>query len=321
MIKQKVFATRARVPEAIKLLQSLFDVEVWHENTPPPKNVLIEKAALCNAIMTEVDDQIDEDILESGKGNLKIIANRAVGYNNINIEAATSHNITITNTPGILAETCADMTFALILSIARKVVFGDRAVRNGEWTVFDQVPYLGTDVYGKKLGIVGLGDIGEKVVKRSIGFEMDVYYHARTEKTELEEKYGVTRLGLDEILSTCDYVSLHVPLNPETEQMISSKELGLMQESSFLINTSRGPIVDLDALNTALTAGQIKGAAIDVTDPEPIPIGHPILNNENIIITPHIASASKATFTAMGVAAANNIIAALQNNTIPSPVN
>jgi len=148
-----------------------------------------------------------------------------------------------------------------------------------------------------------------------------VFYHSRTAKTEIEEKYRVTRLGFEEVLSTCDYVSLHVPLSPETEQMISSRELAMMQKESFLINMSRGPTVDLDALHSALEAGQIAGAAIDVTEPEPIPIDHPIVNNENIVITPHIGSASKATFTAMGVAAANNIVAALQNKPIPSRVN
>ena len=321
MPKQKVYVTRARVPTAIELLQTLFDVEVWSENTPPPKDVLIEKASISDAIMTEVDDLIDEEILESGKGKLKIIANRAVGYNNIDVEAATARNVTITNTPGILAEACADMTFALILSIARKVTFGDRAIRNGKWTVFDQSPYLGTDVYGKKLGIIGLGDIGEKVIKRSIGFEMDVFYHSRTAKAEIEEKYRITRLGFEDILSTCDYISLHVPLSPETEKMISSRELALMREDSFLINMSRGPTVDLDDLHAALESGHIAGAAIDVTDPEPVPMDHPIVHNENIVITPHIGSASKATFTAMGVAAAKNIVAALQDKQIPSPVN
>ena len=155
---------------------------------------------------------------------------------------------------------------------------------------------MGTDVYGKKLGIIGLGDIGEKVIKRSIGFEMDVFYHSRTAKAEIEEKYRITRLGFEDILSTCDYISLHVPLSPETEKMISSREL-------------------------ALESGQIAGAAIDVTDPEPVPMDHPIVHNENIVITPHIGSASKATFTAMGVAAAKNIVAALQDKQIPSPVN
>ncbi|MEG3594876.1 MAG: D-glycerate dehydrogenase [Chloroflexota bacterium] len=321
MTKQKVYATRARVPEAIELLQALFEVEVWPETTPPPKEVVLDQASKCHAIMTEVDDQIDEEILEAGKDNLQVIANRGVGYNNIDVEAATARNIKITNTPGILAEACADMTFALILSIARKVVFGDRAIRNGEWTVFDQVPYLGTDVYGKKLGIIGLGDIGEKVVKRSIGFDMEVFYHSRTAKIDLEEKYRITRLGFEDILSTCDYVSLHVPLSPETEQMISDRELAMMQKESFLINMSRGPTVDLDALNSALVTGQIAGAAIDVTDPEPVPVDHPIVNNENVVITPHIGSASRATFTAMGVAAANNIVAALQDKPIPSAVN
>ncbi len=194
MPKQKVYVTRARVPEAIELLRTLFDVEVWPDNTPPPKNVLLEQAAVNDAMMTEVDDVIDESILESGKGKLKIIANRGVGYNNIDLNAATACDVIITNTPGILAEACADMTFALILSIARKVTFGDRAIRNGKWTVFDQVPYLGTDVHGKKLGIIGLGDIGEKVIKRSIGFEMDVFYHSRTSKPEIEEKYRITRM-------------------------------------------------------------------------------------------------------------------------------
>ncbi len=303
------------------MLELDHEVEVWPENTPPPTDVLAERAAECAALMVEADDDVTEAVLEAGKDSLKIVSVRAAGMDKIDIPSATARGVMVANTPGLNAESTADMTFALILAVARKVAFGDLRIRDGAWTSFDQVPYLGTDVYGKTLGIIGLGDIGEKVAKRAIGFEMRVVYHSRTRKAEEELMYGLDYVEMDKLLAESDYVTVHVPLNDETRPIIGAREIALMKPDAFLINASRGPTVDTVALTDALRAGLIAGAGLDVTDPEPIPADHPLVNMDNVVITPHIGSASLATFTAMGVMAARNIVAALKGEPVPACAN
>jgi glyoxylate reductase len=317
MNNSRIFVTRRRIPEAIALLEKEFEVEVWPETTPPPASVMAERAAACVALMVEADDAVTEAVLEAGKDSLKIVSVRAAGMDNIDMPAATARGIIVANTPGLNAESTADMTFALILAVARKVAFGDRRIREGAWTAFDQVPYLGTDVYGKTLGILGLGDIGEKVAKRAIGFEMNVIYSSRTRKPEEELMYGLDYVELDELLATSDYVTVHVPLGDKTRPIIGARELALMKPDAYLINASRGPTVDTVALTDALRAGLIAGAGLDVTDPEPIPADHPLVTMDNVVITPHIGSASAATFKAMGMAAARSIAAALKGEPVP----
>lgn len=317
----KVFVTRRRVPDAIALLERNFEVEVWPETTAPPKSVVVERAADCHALMVEADDAVDEEVLESGKDSLRIVSVRAAGMDNIDIPAATARGIMVANTPGLNAESTADMAFALILAVARRVPFGDRRIREGAWTVFDQVPYLGTDVHGKTLGIIGLGGIGEIVAKRAIGFEMRVLYHSRTRKPEEELRYGIDNSDLDELLAESDFVSVHVPLGEETRPIIGAREIALMKPTAYLINTSRGPTIDTVALTDALRAGLIAGAGLDVTDPEPIPADHPLVTMDNVVITPHIGSASAATFKEMGMAASRNIAAALKGEPVPACAN
>ena len=321
MMRPRVFVTRRRVPEAVALLERSCEVEVWPEGTAPPKEVVVERAGNCDAMMVEADDTVDEEVLEAGKASLKIVATRAVGMDNIDVPAATARGIIIANTPGLNAESTADLTFALILSVARRVAYGDRRIREGGWTAFDQVPYLGADVHGKTLGIIGLGQIGETVAKRAIGFEMRVIYNSRTRKEEQELRYAIDYSDLDELLPEADFVSVHVPLGPETRPIIGAREIALMKSTAFLINTSRGPTVDTVALTDALRAGVIAGAGLDVTDPEPVPAGHPLVKMDNVVITPHIGSASSATFTAMGMSAARSIAAALKGDPVPSCAN
>ncbi len=321
MVRPRVFVTRRRVPEAVALLERSFEVEVWPEGTAPPKEVVVEQAGNCAAMMVEADDTVDAEVLEAGKESLKIVATRAVGMDNIDVPAATARGIIIANTPGLNAESTADLTFALILAVARRIAYGDRRVREGGWTAFDQVPYLGSDVHGKTLGIIGLGEIGETVAKRAIGFEMRVIYNSRTRKAEQELRYAIDYSELDELLSEADFVSVHVPLGPETRPIIGAREIALMKSTAFLINTSRGPTVDTIALTDALRAGVIAGAGLDVTDPEPIPAEHPLVNMDNVVITPHIGSASAATFTAMGMSAARSIAAVLKGDPVPSCAN
>ncbi len=313
--------TRRRVPEAVALLESRFDVEVWPERTPPPRDELLKRLAYCEAVVTEIDDVVDEAVLRSAP-NLCVVANRAVGLDNVDVGAATRLGVLVSNTPGVLQESCADFAFAMILALARNVPYADRQVRAGAWKMFDQSPYLGADVHGATLGIVGLGGIGEAVMRRAAGFDMRVLYHSRSRKPQAERDYGGEWAPeLDSLLSDSDFVSLHVPLTLETSGLIGRRELALMRPASYLVNTARGPVVDTGALYDALAEGRLAGAALDVTDPEPLPPDHPLLGMPNVIVTPHISSGSAATVRRMGMMAAENVIAALTGGPMVSCVN
>ena len=322
MPDEKIYITRSHIiPEAIAYLDGIYDIEVWQKNSPPPRDLLLEKARECDALLTEVTDIVDAELLDQAT-NLKVVANRAVGLDNIDIPAATRNGILIGNTPGVLHESCADFTFGLILSLARNIAYGERRIRAGEWKVFDQIPYLGTDVHGATVGIIGMGLIGTAVARRARAFDMRIVYHSRTRKPDVEAELGAEwRDGMDSVLSQSDYVSLHMPLTADTEYMIGARELALMQSTAFLINTTRGRTVDPRALYDALAGKDIAGAAIDVTDPEPIPFDDPLLSLDNLLITPHIASASRQTVRRMGQMSADNIIAALNGEAMPGCVN
>ena len=309
------------MPEAIALLEERFDVETWPEPTPPPRDALLRGLAHCHAALTEIDDLVDEAALRAAP-DLRIVANRAVGLDNIDLDAATRLGVLVSNTPGVLQESCADFAFALILALARNVAYADRQVRAGAWKMFDQTPYLGADVHGATLGIVGLGGIGEAVMRRAKGFAMRTLYHSRTRKPDAEREHGGEWTpDLDTLLAQSDFVSLHVPLTPQTDGLIGRRELALMRPTAYLVNTSRGRTLDMAALHDALSAGRLAGAALDVTEPEPIPPGHPLLAMPNVIITPHISSGSAATVRRMGIMAAENIVAALTGGKMVSCVN
>ncbi len=317
----KVYVTRVIVPDAIERLQNEFEVEVWEEPTPPPKELMMEKVRECDGMMIESNDVMDSEVFAAAE-KLKVVGTRAIGYDNIDINAATARGVAIGNTPGILHESCADFTMGLILSLARQVSRSNRKVIAGEWKIFDQTPYLGTDVYRKTLGLIGLGLIGTAVAKRATGFDMDILYFSRTRKPELEDEFGVMWTPeLKDLLARSDYVSVHVPLGPDTQGFIGESELAAMKPEAFLINTSRGGTVDPDALRKALLEGRIAGAALDVTSPEPISKDDPLVFMENVLITPHIASASAATLRRMGLMAADNVIARLRGEKMPACLN
>ena len=317
----KVFVTRRRVPEAIDLLGQHFDVEAWEPNSPPPPDVLLEKAAQSDALLTEADDKVHAGVLEAAP-SLKVVANRGVGVDNIDIPAATRCGVLVGNTPDILQESCADFTFGLMIAAARRIVHADRQVQAGRWTKFDPMPYVGHDVHGKTLGIVGLGAIGEAVARRAQGFGMTVLYYSRTRKPQAEDALGVLWApDLKQLMRDSDFVSVHVPLSDETRGIVGEAELAEMKPTAFLVNTSRGPTVDPKALYASLSSGSIAGAALDVTDPEPLPTDDPLMTLPNVVITPHIAPASGTTITRMGLMATRNIIAALNGEPMPSCLN
>ena len=321
MNKQKVFVTRSRVPKAIKLLEENFDVSVWNSLIKAPKDDLKKYIKDADAILTEVDDVIDKEII-SNAPNLKIISNRAIGVDNIDIETANINNIKIGNTPGVLHESCADLTFGLIIAIARHIPYAYNQVLKGNWKFFDQTPYIGPDVYGSTLGIIGFGKIGQALAKRAQGFDMNVLYYSRSRKDELEPKLNVKWTpNLNNLLKESDYVCVLVPLSKNTEHIISVDELNLMKKSAYLINTSRGKTVDQKALINALESNSIAGAALDVTDPEPIEMDSKLLSMQNVLIVPHISSASTKTIENMGLMAAKNIILGLTGKEMLSCIN
>lgn len=312
MAEQRVWVLRDFHDQALYArLSKHFEVDVWESHESPPRDLLLKNACCYDAFLSESVDQLDADLLDRAT-RLKVIGNRAVGTDNVDIVAATRNGIVLTNTPGVLQDACADFTFALLLDAARRVSYSDRSIRMGKWRFFDQTPYLGLDVHGKTLGIFGFGGIGQKVARRAKGFEMRVIYHSRTRKLEIEQELGAEWMpDLPTLLMEADFVSLHCPLTKDTKKIIGEEEFKLMKPTSIFINMARGPVTDQRALHDALTSGSIMRAAIDVSDPEPIPMDDPLLKLDNITISAHIGSASETAFKEMGLMAADSIIALL----------
>ena len=313
-----IFVTRAVPGDALERLRERgHNIDLWPGDLPPDPVSLAAALARSDAALTMVVDRIPPVMLEAAP-NLRIIANMAVGYDNVDPAHAASLGTWVTNTPGVLAETTADFAFALLMSAARNVVASDRDTRAGGWKTWSPTAFLGPDVHGATLGVVGLGEIGEAVARRATGFAMRILYSSRTRKPEAEARLGLVAVSLDELLAASDFVSLHTPLNPETRGLMGAAQFARMKRSAILVNTSRGQVVDQDALVAALEAHQLAGAALDVTDPEPLPLDHPLYRFPNVIITPHIASASLATRSRMAAMAAGNTLAVLEGR---EPIN
>lgn len=317
----RVFVSRKVPGQAVPMLREAgHSVEVWAGELPPPPATLAARVQEADALLALLTDRIDAAMLERSP-RLRVIANMAVGYDNVDPEVAAKAGVWVTNTPGVLAETTADFAFALLLDVARRVTESAVSARAGGWRTWSPGGFLGADVHGATLGIVGPGEIGLAVARRGLGFGMRVLCSGRPGAPRKGEWSGIEHVGLAELLAASDFVSLHVPLTEATRRMIGAKELSLMKRTAFLVNTSRGSVVDQDALVTALVDGEIAGAALDVTDPEPLPDGHPLYGMANVVITPHIASASVATRSRMAEMAAQNIIAALAGEAPPNAVN
>lgn len=321
MSKPRVFVTRIIPEEGLEMVRSVSEAEVWQEELPPPYEVLVQKIASVEGLVCLLTDQIDGDLIAAAGESLKVISQMAVGYDNIDIPAATERGIPVGNTPGVLTDATADFAWALLMAAARRVVEADKFTRDGRWKTWGPTLLLGSDIAGATLGIVGLGRIGQAVVKRAQGFQMRIIYHDTQRRPEIEETMGVEFAAFDSLLQESDFVSIHTVLSAETHHLFGEKEFELMKPSGILINTARGPIVDPIALLSALQKGKIAYAALDVTESEPIHADDPLLELENIIITPHIASASKQARTKMATMAAENLIAGLKGEVLPNCVN
>lgn len=315
--KSRIFITRKIHPEVIARLEEIAEVETWPQAAPPPKEILVQKAPEIDGFLTMLTDPIDAEVIAAGRQKLKVIAQMAVGYDNIDISAATRSGIPVGHTPGVLTETTADFTWALLLAAARRLVEADQEVRSGLWQPWGPDILTGLDVYGKTLGIIGLGRIGKAVARRAHGFDMRILYADPTRDPEAEANLGVDHVSLDDLLARADFISLHLNYTPKVRHLINREGFEQMKSTAVLINTARGALVDPDALTWALQTGRIAAAALDVFDPEPIPQEHPLLKLNNLVITPHIASASKETRRKMALMTAENLIAGLQGNRLP----
>lgn len=303
------FVTRRLPGNALDRLAAAHEVEVWPDQLPPGYEVLREQAARSEGLLTLLSDRIDAELIDSSP-RLQAVANYAVGYDNIDLEAARRRGIQVGNTPDVLTDATADLAFALLLAAARHLPQSIEAVKLGDWLTWGPGMYLGAAVHGATLGIIGLGRIGRAVAQRGAGFEMTVLHTGR--------EGGVP---LARLLADSDFVSIHCPLTPETRHLIDDRALTAMRPSAILINTARGPIIDSDALGWALRDGVIAGAALDVTEPEPLPADHQLLQAPNLIVTPHIGSATHAARERMADLAVENLLAALGGERMPHQVN
>ncbi len=317
----RVYVAR-RLPEpALALLRSQAEITVWGtDEVPPPQDVLMREAAASDGLLPLLTDRIDGALLDAAP-RVRVVSNYAVGFDNIDVAAATARGVVITNTPGVLTETVADFTMALLLASARRLVEGDKYARAGKWQSWMPMLFLGQDIHGATLGLVGLGRIGAAVAKRAHGFGMKIIYYDVIRREDLERDLGIEFASLEDVLRRADFVSVHTPLTSQTRHLISAPQLRLMKKTAILVNTARGPIVDPDALYQALASGGIAGAGLDVFEVEPIPADHPLLTLDNIIVAPHIASASVETRTKMALMAAENLLTALAGRRPPNLVN
>jgi glyoxylate reductase len=313
----KILVTR-EIPDAGVCLLKDFEVCVLAER-PPTRDELLEAARGASGILSTATEKMDGEVMDAAGEGLRIIANMAVGYDNIDVEAARERDIVVTNTPGVLDETTADVAFMLMLAAARRLGEGERMLRAGRWEWWGPKQLRGLDVWGKKLGILGLGRIGQAVARRGKGFGMEVLYHSRSRKKDAEKELGARYLDLDDLLRESDFVSIHTPLTDETRHLIGERELDLLQETAVLVNTSRGPVVDEAALADALQNGRVFAAGFDVYEEEPKV--HPkLLDLENAVLAPHIGSATVETRDRMAAMAAENLRAVLRGEEPKTPV-
>lgn len=315
-----VYATR-RIPESglDMLRNSGVDLEVNPHDRPPTREELLGGVQGRDGVLCQLNDAIDEEVLSAAGSQCRVFANYAVGYNNIDVSTATDLGIAVTNTPGVLTETTADLAWSLLMSVARRIVESDKFFRTGQWNGWGPMQFLGHDIHGATLGIVGAGRIGMATARRARGFDMKVLYASRRNNKDLDTMGG-RRVELAELLKESDFVSLHVPLTDETQHLIGRDELAMMKSSAYLINTARGPVVDEAALVEALRERRIAGAGLDVYENEPEPAPG-LTELDNVVCICHLGSATEATRTRMSEMVAENLLAAMRGEPVPNPVN
>lgn len=320
MSKPRLLATHKLFAAPRTLLEAHFEVEYWEDAERPPRAEVLRRVADKDALICLLTEKVDGELLEAAP-RLRIAANVAVGYDNIDVAACTRRKVAATNTPGVLDETTADFAWTLLLAVARRLVEGDRLVRSGQWRGWNLDQLTGADVHGKTLGLIGFGRIGRAVARRAAGFRMRVLYtDAVRAPAEVEQEVGARFVERDRLLAEADFISLHVPLLTETRHLMSTAEFGKMKKTAYLINTSRGPVVDEAALVRALEAGEIAGAALDVYEREPEV--HPgLVGRDDVVLAPHIASASLETRTKMAQMAAENCVALFTGRRPPNILN
>jgi glyoxylate reductase len=319
-MKEHVYITRKIPAPAVDLLRKRFEVTMNPEARNAQRREIKNALKDVHALLCLLTDKIDENLIAAAP-NLRIVANMAVGFDNIDLEAASRHGIMATNTPGVLTDTTADLAWALILGVARRLVEAERYMREGDFTGWEPMLFMGGDVYGKTLGIIGFGRIGQGVAKRAAGFDMTVLYcDAAAAPATVEKKLKARRVSLSKLLRESDFISLHVPLTPKTHHLIGLDQLRAMKPSAYLINTSRGPVVDEKALTKALRSDIIAGAGLDVYEREPA-MARGLSSLPNVILLPHIGSASIETRTKMALIAAENITEALSGRRPPNLLN
>jgi glyoxylate reductase len=319
--KPKVFVSRIIPDAGLSLIRESCAAEVWTEQLPPPAELLRQKIADCDGLVSLLTDVINGPLLDQAP-RLKVVSNFAVGFNNIDVPACTQRGVCVGNTPGVLTDATADMAFALLITAARRIVEGHQYTLAGQWKTWEPLGHLGQDLAGRTLGVVGMGRIGYALAKRCHGgWGMNVLYHDVYRNEQAERDLGARQVDLDTLLGESDFISLHTDLNDKTRGMIGERQFRMMKKTAVLINTARGPLVDTGALTAALRDKVIFAAGLDVTDPEPIAADDPLLKQPNVVVVPHIASATVRTRDQMAEICAKNLLAGLRGEPLAAWVN
>lgn len=319
--RPKVFVSRLIPVAGLERINATCDADIWTDPLPPPAEVLAEKIVDCDGLVALLTDKVDAALMDKAP-KLKVVSNFAVGFNNIDIPAATERGIAVGNTPGVLTDATADMAFCLMIAAARRVVESHQYTLSGAWKTWEPLGHLGQDLIGKTVGVIGMGRIGYAFAKRCFGgWDMEVLYYDINQNEMAEEELKATKVDLDTLLAESDFVSLHTNLDETTRGMISTPQFQMMKKTAVLVNSARGPLVDQTALYEALRSGEIFAAGLDVTDPEPPSMDDPLLTLPNVVIAPHIASATIETRNKMAATCAANLIAGVTSQELPAWVN
>jgi len=293
MSKPKVFVTRAIPDKGLDLVRDFCEVDLWTDDLPPNHDEILKRVQGVDGVLSLLTDKIDAEVMDSAGSQLKVISNYAVGFDNIDIDAATEHKIPVGNTPDVLTDATADFAFALMMNAGRRILEGDRYARSGKWKTWGPMLLLGNEMRGSTLGLIGFGRVGKAMARRALGFDMNVIYYDLHE-TRYDPDVKAVSVDFETLLEESDFISLHTPLTADTHHLINAYAFDHMKPNTVLVNTSRGPVIDMDALYEALRDRKIFAAGLDVTDPEPLPLDHSLLTLDNFILTPHIASASRS---------------------------